>query len=145
MEQVVTLKSAVAAFLLVAGGLALALARPAAASDLRLTGVLVSGAASLAIIAGPDGRDKVIRVGQEINPGATLDEVSANGVVVLRNQRREWLPLVGGSAAPPLQFSGGPQPKLTIPGDTPQPSDAAEPRRAKAEMSSQMGAAEAAR
>jgi hypothetical protein len=122
----------------------LSVAGAVTAQEIRLTGVLVSGPASMAIIAA-DGRDQVVRIGQEINPGATLDEVSANGVVVLRNQRREWLPLVGGSAAPPLQFSGGPQPKLTIPGATPQPSDAAEPRRAKAEMSSQMGAAEAAR
>lgn len=132
-------------FALIVGGLALSIAGAVTAQEIRLTGVLVSGPASMAIISGPDGRDKVVRIGQELNSGATLDEVSANGVVVLRNQRREWLPLVGGTAAPPLQFPSGPQPKLTIPGATSQSSDAAEPRRAKSEMSSQMGAAEAAR
>ena len=128
-------------FAFIVGGLAFSIAGAVAAQEMRLTGVLVSGPASMAIVSGPDGRDKVVRIGQEINTGATLDEVSANGVVVLRNQRREWLPLVGGSAAPPLQFSGAPQPKLTIPAAPSQPSDATEPRRAKAEMSSQMGEA----
>jgi hypothetical protein len=104
----------------------------------------VSGTASMAIIAA-DGREKVVRVGQEITSGATLGEVSPNGVILVRNQRREWLPLVGGTAAPPLPFPSGPQPKLTIPGATSQSSDAGEPRRAKSEMSSQMGAAETAR
>jgi hypothetical protein len=143
MDKAVTL--AVRAPALLGALLSIAIAWPAAAQEIRVTGVLVSGPASMAIVSGPDGRDKVVRIGQEINSGATLDEVSANGVVVLRNQRREWLPLVGGSAAPPLQFSGGPQPKLAIPGAASQSSDAMEPRRAKAEISNQMGAAEAAR
>jgi general secretion pathway protein C len=78
----------------------LALAHPAFASDLRLTGVLVSGPSSVAIIAGADGREKVYRLGNEILPGATLAEVSAHGIMLLRDRRREWLPLVGGSGAP---------------------------------------------
>jgi hypothetical protein len=131
-------------FALIAGGLALSIAGAAAAQEIRLTGVLVSGPASMAIIAA-DGRDKVVRIGQEINPGATLGEVSPNGVVVLRNQRREWLPLLGGTAAPPLQITGGPPPKVTVPAAASQASEAVEPRRAKAEFSSQMGAGEAAR
>jgi hypothetical protein len=117
----------------------------AAASDLRLTGVLMSGAASLAIIAGPDGRDKVVRVGQEINPGATLGEVSSYGVVVLRNQRREWLPLVGGTAAAPRPFVAAPQPRLTDPAAASHASEVAEPRRPKAEIAKQLGAPDAGR
>jgi hypothetical protein len=131
-------------FALIVGALAFSVAGAVAAQEIRLTGVLMSGPASMAIIAA-DGRDKVVRVGQEISPGATLGEVSPNGVILVRNQRREWLPLVGGTAAPPLQFPSGPQPKLTIPGATLQSSDAAEPRRVKSEMSSQMGVAEPAR
>jgi general secretion pathway protein C len=96
----------------------LALARPAAASDLRLTGVLVSGPASVAIIAGADGREKVYRLGNEILPGATLEEVSAHGIMLLRDRRREWLPLVGGSGAP---VAPAPQP-LQVPQKRPETS-----------------------
>jgi hypothetical protein len=123
----------------------IAVAWPAAAQDIRLTGVLISGPASMAIITGPDGRDKVVRIGQEINAGTTLGEVSSNGIVVLRNQRREWLPLVGGNAAAPVQFSGGPAPKLTDPATASQAGEVAEPRRAKADLTKQMGAVDAGR
>jgi hypothetical protein len=124
------------------------IAWPAAAQDIRLTGVMVSGPASLAIVTGPDGRDKVVRIGQEINPGATLGEVSAHGVVVLRNQRREWVPLVGGAAAAPSPVTVAPQqPKLTIPAAAPavatQTSEAPETRRSKEVQGQHVGAGEA--
>lgn len=70
------------------------------ASGLRLTGVMVSGPASMAIIAGADGREKAYRLGHEILPGATLAEVSAHGIMIARDRGRQWLPLVGGSGAP---------------------------------------------
>ena len=132
-------------FALIVGGLALSIAGAVAAQEIRLTGVLVSGAASLAIVSGPDGRDKVVRIGQEINAGATLGEVSSNGVVVLRNQGREWLPLVGGTAAAPVQFPGAPPPKLTDPAAASQATEAGEFRRGKGDLTRQMGASEVAR
>lgn len=69
------------------------------ASDLELTGVFMSGRASIAIIADAGGREKVYRVGDQIRAGVTLAEVFRNGVVVAHGDLRQRLPLRGRASA----------------------------------------------
>ena len=68
-------------------------------SNLELTGVLMSGRASMAIIADAGGREKVYRVGDQIRAGVTLAEVFRNSVVVDYGDLRKRLPLTGRASA----------------------------------------------
>jgi len=106
------------------------------ANGLRVTGVMVSGPASRAIIAGADGREKVYRLGNEIHPGATLEEVSAHGIVIARDRRREWLPLVGGSGAAGRSAAPAPQ-VLQISPQRP-PEAKAEPQERSSKFSAEL-------
>jgi len=69
------------------------------AADLELTGVIMSGRASMAIIADAGGREKVYRIGDQIRAGVTLAEVFRNGVVVAHGDLRQRLPLTGRTSA----------------------------------------------
>ena len=79
--------------------------RPGIASGLELTGVVMSGRASLAIIADAGGRDKVYRVGDQVRTGVTLAEVFQNGVDVAQGGLLQRLPLMG-KAKPENQSPG---------------------------------------
>ncbi|MBX9858402.1 MAG: type II secretory protein PulC [Sphingomonas sp.] len=79
-----------------------------------------------AIIAGPDGEQKSYAVGEEVQPGVTLKQVSFDHVTLARNGSEETLyldqsarPADAGIAAP----GAAPPPGLARPGGTP-PSDA---------------------
>jgi len=69
------------------------------ASDLELTGVVVSGRVSIAIIADVGGREKVYRIGDQIRAGVTLAEVFRNGVVIAHGDLRQRLLLTGRTSA----------------------------------------------
>jgi len=66
---------------------------PGIAADLVLTGVASGGRAAIAIIADAGGRESAYRIGDQIRAGVTLVEVSRNGAVVARGDKRERLPL----------------------------------------------------
>jgi len=61
--------------------------------SLRLKGIMAGGADAFAIIADERGRERPYRVGSELPDGATVEEIEALRVIVLRNGRREALAL----------------------------------------------------
>jgi general secretion pathway protein C len=96
--------------------------------QLTLYGIRVNEASGLgsAIIAGPDGVQNSIQVGQEVQQGVVLDSVAFDHIVLLRNGVRESLFLdqsipaetVGessppASTAPSTQAPGGPNPTMS--------------------------------
>ncbi|HYG27393.1 MAG TPA: type II secretion system protein N [Caulobacteraceae bacterium] len=67
-----------------------------ASQGFRLFGVRVYGPRGSAIIAGPDGRQNSVGVGEEVSPGVRLQAVAADHVVLSR-----------GGAATQLHFPEG--------------------------------------
>ncbi|WP_267386753.1 type II secretion system protein N [Sphingomonas sp. GC_Shp_3] len=96
-------------------------AQPSTVTSLQLTlfGTRIDGAmgGGSAIIAGPDGVQKSIAVGQEVAPGATLKAVAFDHVTIARGGGSEELFIAqgdAGSAAPPAPVPAG-APLLTPP------------------------------
>jgi len=91
--------------------------------QLTLFGTRIDGAmgGGSAIIAGPDGVQKSIAVGQEVAPGATLKAVAFDHVTIDRGGASENLFLAqgdAGSAPPPAPISPS-EPLLTAPSGAP--------------------------
>ncbi len=88
--------------------------------QLTLYGIRVNEASGLgsAIIAGPDGVQNSILVGQEIQPGVVLDAVAFDHVVLLRNGVRESLFL--DQSVPAETVGESPPPGVSSPADAPE-------------------------
>lgn len=86
-------------------------------SALELTGVLISGQVSMAIIADAGGPDKVYRIGEQIREGVTVAAVFRNGVVVAHGDLRQRLPLIGRTRPenPPPAISQANSPRTELP------------------------------
>jgi general secretion pathway protein C len=87
-------------------------AQPSTVTSLQLSlfGTRIDGAmgGGSAIIAGPDGVQKSIAVGQEVAPGATLKAVAFDHVTIDRGGASEDLFLAQGDAGAPPPPSGAP-------------------------------------
>jgi general secretion pathway protein C len=88
--------------------------------QLTLYGIRMNEASGLgsAIIAGPDGVQNSILVGQEIQPGVVLDSVAFDHVVLLRNGVRESLFL--DQSVPAETVGESPPPGVSSPADAPE-------------------------
>ena len=100
------------------GGSALAQAAPATAEGFELFGTRVAGGGlpGSAIIAGPDGEQLSVAVGEQVAPGVKLVSVGFEHVVLERSGQRLQLamasdtpagpPVDGGRAGAPVQLAG---------------------------------------
>lgn len=95
-------------------------AAPVAAADLDLVlyGTRSSGGAPAAIIAGPDGRQRSFRAGEEVMPGMRLQAVAGDHVTLAGPSGLHRL------AFTPFQASGGQSAPAAVPASTPSGSAA---------------------
>lgn len=80
---------------------------------LRAVFVGSEGGAASAMVETVDGRTEVVRLGAELAPGATLQEVRADRIVLLRNGRREQLHFPTGGEQPVLADARSEPPAAT--------------------------------